>query len=182
MDYHCTPSQFFCQDSFSSPRQVFAPDFFVLFFAGAAAAAAQAQVHTQDQDQDQYQDQYHDQYHDQPDLLSFADTCLSLPFFAAGKSSPSTKCLIRLTGGMKRPPLTRGLDFAKQKAGGERSRFLSSLLPPKSYPVKALHDRRNAFTVPGSDPSYTAPGRWLPDPTVPWQVPCPHSDNARVQR
>ena len=111
MDYHCTPSHFFCQDSFSSPRQVFAPDFFALFLRSFSAGAA-AQV--------QDQDQYHDQYHDQPDLLSFADTCLSLPFFAAGKSSPSTKCLIRLTGGMKRPPLTRGLDFAKQKAGGEK--------------------------------------------------------------
>ena len=113
MDYHCTPSHFFCQDSFSSPRQVFAPDFLCSFSAGAAA-----QVQDQVQDQDQVQVQVQDQV--QPNLLSFADTCLSLPFFAAGKSSPSTKCLIRLTGGMKRPPLTRGLDFAKQKAGGEK--------------------------------------------------------------
>ena len=115
----------------------------------------------------------------------FAELCRHLPFFAflcRRKILPQYQVPHPAYRRHEKAPSDEGAGFCQAKGWGERSRFLSGLLPPKSYPVKALHDRRNAFTVPGSDPSYTAPGRWLPDPTAPWQVPCPHSDNARVQR
>ena len=65
------------------------PRIFLRFFSAGAAAQdqdqdqvqvqVQDQVQVQVQDQVQVQVQVQDQVQDQPNLLSFADTCLSLP-------------------------------------------------------------------------------------------------------